>query len=49
MDINLRAKLSAGARTRISAIGLWHNKVKWLLNLYEELTEQNQLKLSEVC
>ena len=48
-DTDLRARLSAGARARISAMGLWHNKVKWLLNLYEELTEQSQLKLSEVC
>lgn len=48
-DTDLRATLSAGARARISAIGLWRNKVKWLLNLYEQLTEQSQLKLSEVC
>lgn len=48
-DTDLRARLSAGARARISAMGLWRNKVKWLLNLYEELTEQSQLKLSEVC
>jgi glycosyltransferase involved in cell wall biosynthesis len=48
-DTELRAKLSVGARTRISAIGLWRNKAKWLLELYGELTEQSQLKLHEVC
>jgi hypothetical protein len=48
-DTELRASLSAGARTRISAIGLWRNKVKWLLKLYGELTEQNHLNLHEVC
>jgi glycosyltransferase involved in cell wall biosynthesis len=48
-DTALQAKLSAGARTRIGAIGLWRNKAKWLLNLYRELTEQNQLNLHEVC
>jgi glycosyltransferase involved in cell wall biosynthesis len=48
-DTELRARLSSGARTRISAIGLWRNKAEWLLKLYRELTEQNQLKLHEVC
>jgi len=48
-DTGLRARLSAGARSRISTIGLWSNKVSWLLKFYEELTEQHQLKLHEVC
>ena len=48
-DTELRARLSVGARTRISAIGLWRNKAKWLSELYGELTEQSQLKLHEVC
>jgi glycosyltransferase involved in cell wall biosynthesis len=48
-DTELRARLSAGARNRISDIGLWRNKADWLLDLYGELTEQSQLKLHEVC
>jgi glycosyltransferase involved in cell wall biosynthesis len=48
-DTGLRASLSAGALSRVSAIGLWRNKAKWLLNLYGELTEQSNVKLKEVC
>lgn len=48
-NTDLRARLSDGAHTRISTIGLWRNKAEWLMNLYRELTEQSQLKLHEVC
>jgi glycosyltransferase involved in cell wall biosynthesis len=48
-DTELRVRLSNGARARISAVGLWQNKVKWLLKFYGKLTEQSQLKLHEVC
>jgi glycosyltransferase involved in cell wall biosynthesis len=36
-DPALLAQLSVGARERISAIGLWNNKIQWLLDLYSEL------------
>ncbi|MGI9265674.1 MAG: glycosyltransferase family 4 protein [Gammaproteobacteria bacterium] len=47
-DTSLRTTLSAGARSRIKAIGLWRNKINWLMNLYEELTEPSPFKLYEV-
>lgn len=36
-DPALRARLAAGARERVAAIGLWENKIDWLLDLYSEL------------
>jgi len=36
-DPQLRARLAAGARARVGAIGLWENKIGWLLDLYAEL------------
>lgn len=44
-----RASLSAGARSRISEIGLWRNKTRWLVNLYGELACQDTTPLKEVC
>jgi hypothetical protein len=36
-DPALRARLAGGARERVAAIGLWENKIRWLLDLYAEL------------
>ena len=33
----LRAQLAGGARNRISDIGLWENKIHWLLQFYSQL------------
>jgi glycosyltransferase involved in cell wall biosynthesis len=38
-DESLRTRLAAGARKRVERIGLWDNKIRWLLALYEELLE----------
>jgi glycosyltransferase involved in cell wall biosynthesis len=38
-DPALLAQLAAGARERVSAIGLWDNKIRWLLQLYSQLLE----------
>jgi glycosyltransferase involved in cell wall biosynthesis len=38
-DPALRARLAAGARERVARIGLWDNKIRWLLRLYAELLE----------
>lgn len=48
-DGPLRARLSQGARQRVAAIGLWPNKVDWLVNLYGELIDQDESSLEEVC
>lgn len=49
LDPQRLAKLSEGARERISAIGLWENKIEWLLKLYEQLlSKENQFLLKEV-
>jgi hypothetical protein len=48
-DASLRARLSGGARERIERIGLWENKISWLLALYDELLDTNvQSELLEV-
>ena len=47
-DPQLRLRLSEGAYRRIRKIGLWANKIDWLIGLYGELIEQNSLQLSEV-
>jgi len=48
-DDALRARLAAGARARVARIGLWENKVRWLLALYAELLDTNyQSELLEV-
>jgi glycosyltransferase involved in cell wall biosynthesis len=39
-DPALRLRLRNGARTRVATIGLWRNKVDWLLGLYRELADQ---------
>ena len=48
-DVDLRIRLSEGARDRVSAIGLWANKINRLVGLYRELINQKQLLLQEVC
>ena len=48
-DGSLRARLAAGARARVARIGLWENKIRWLLALYAELLDTNhQSELLEV-
>jgi glycosyltransferase involved in cell wall biosynthesis len=47
-DLDFRLKLSAGARRRVEAIGLWTNKIQWLTALYGELIEEHRAKLHEV-
>ena len=47
-DVNYRQRLSAGARRRVEAIGLWTNKIQWLVALYGELIEEHRAKLQEV-
>ena len=48
-DPQLRLRLSEGAYRRIRKIGLWANKIDWLIGLYGELIKQNSSQLSEVC
>jgi len=44
-----RERIAAGARERVAAIGLWDNKIRWLLDLYAELIPDSKLlKLKEV-
>jgi glycosyltransferase involved in cell wall biosynthesis len=38
-DPQLLAQLATGARQRISDIGLWDNKIQWLLQFYSQLLE----------
>lgn len=47
-DTEWHASLSTGARSRVSKIGLWRNKARWLINLYGELTEQYTTQFMEV-
>jgi glycosyltransferase involved in cell wall biosynthesis len=47
-DVDLRVRLGHGARDRVAAIGLWRNKINWLIGLYRELIDQKQLLLHEV-
>jgi len=48
-DASLRARLADGARKRIARIGLWENKIQWLLALYAELLDTSyQSELMEV-
>jgi hypothetical protein len=47
-ETDLRAQLGEGARTRIEAIGLWQNKIRWLTNLYQELMIDDSQVLHEV-
>jgi glycosyltransferase involved in cell wall biosynthesis len=48
-DDSLRARLASGARARVARIGLWENKIRWLLDLYAELLDTTcQTKLMEV-
>jgi glycosyltransferase involved in cell wall biosynthesis len=45
----LRERLSQGAHARVRAIGLWENKMRWLLELYGDLIANPQhLTLKEV-
>jgi glycosyltransferase involved in cell wall biosynthesis len=48
-DPALRERFAAGARERVAALGLWDNKIRWLLDLYGELIpDSTLLKLKEV-
>ena len=47
-DVDLRARLGKGARARVEEIGLWTNKMEWLVGLYDELIDQHQPLLQEV-
>jgi len=48
-DGALRTRLANGARERVARIGLWENKVRWLLALYAELLDTSyQSELMEV-
>ncbi len=47
-DIDLRARLGRGARERVKAVGLWRNKISWLLGFYGELIDQQRSLLHEV-
>ena len=38
-DPELQSRLAIGARERISNIGLWDNKIRWLLDFYSQLLE----------
>jgi glycosyltransferase involved in cell wall biosynthesis len=41
-DPALCGRLAAGARERVAAIGLWENKIGWLLDLYAELVRDSR-------
>lgn len=41
-DPVLRERLAAGARERVAAVGLWENKIGWLLDLYAELVRDSR-------
>ena len=41
-DPSLVSRLSVGAHERVANIGLWENKVNWLLTLYSQILEENQ-------
>ena len=48
-DPELQSRLAIGARERISNIGLWDNKIRWLLDFYSQLLETaRQPDLKEV-
>jgi len=48
-DPLLCERLAAGARERIADVGLWENKIEWLLGLYAELTcDSTNYELKEV-
>jgi len=47
-DTDLRARLGEGSRERVQSIGLWRNKINWLVALYAELIDQDQSLLQEV-
>lgn len=48
-DESLRARLGSGARERVARIGLWGNKIRWLLALYAELLDTTyQFEIKEV-
>lgn len=47
-DVELRMRLSAGARERIRTIGLWSKKIDWLVELYGELIDDHRAILQEV-
>ncbi len=47
LDLEHRNRLSAGARKRVEQIGLWANKIDWLIGLYGELANQDQLIFQE--
>lgn len=42
LDVEYRNHLSAGARKRVERIGLWRNKIDWLVSLYGELANHQQ-------
>ena len=41
-DPVLRERLAAGARERVAAVGLWENKIGWLLDFYAELVRDSR-------
>jgi glycosyltransferase involved in cell wall biosynthesis len=47
-DVDLRVRLGEGARQRVRAIGLWSNKIQWLVGLYGELANNHRSVLHEV-
>lgn len=47
-DTDLRIRLGEGARKRVEMIGLWSNKIRWLVGLYRELMINDQKVLDEV-
>ncbi len=47
-DVDLRIRLAEGARQRVQAIGLWSNKIQWLVGLYGELMNTHRSVLHEV-
>ena len=42
LDPSLVLRLSQGAHERVAKIGLWHNKIEWLLTLYSQILEADQ-------
>ena len=47
-DTDLRMRLGEGARKRVEVIGLWSNKIRWLVGLYRELMINDRTVLHEV-
>jgi glycosyltransferase involved in cell wall biosynthesis len=48
-DSDLRVRYSEGARARVAEIGLWSNKIKHMLSLYEEVIERSAFQNKDLC